>query len=160
MTIPRGPNTECLTTTTRIRDSIVMQITRETDYAIRCVHYLSGKRGEVTMVDEISREMCIPKSFLAKILQKLSRASIVKSYRGVKGGFELSRHPAKINLLDVIEAVQGPVAMNLCALDEHLCSFSDTCSIHPVWVEVRREVEKILKRKTLAGLRLRGRTIK
>ncbi len=132
-----------------------MQITRETDYAIRCVHYLSGKRGKVTMVEEVSREMCIPRSFLAKILQKLGKASIVKSYRGVKGGFELTRHPGKINLLDVIEAIQGPVAMNLCALDERLCDFSSTCSIHPVWVEVRREVEKILKKKNFETLRSR-----
>lgn len=130
----------------------LMQITRETDYAIRCVHYLSGKRGEVTMVEEISREMCIPRSFLAKILQKLTKASIVKSYRGVKGGFELARHPGKISILDIIETIQGPVAMNLCALDEGLCSFSSTCSIHPVWVEVRREVEKILKKKNFAAL--------
>ncbi len=130
-----------------------MQITRETDYAIRCVHYLSGRPGKVTMVEEVSREMCIPRSFLAKILQKLSKASIVKSHRGVKGGFELDRHPGKINLLDVIEAIQGPVAMNLCALDERLCDFSSTCSIHPVWVEVRREVEKILKKKNFEILR-------
>ncbi len=129
-----------------------MQITRETDYAIRCVHYLSMKRGTVTMVEEISREMCIPRSFLAKILQKLSKASIVKSYRGVKGGFELARDPGKITLLDVIEAIQGPVAMNLCALDERLCDFSSTCSIHPVWVEVRREVEKMLKKKNFEKL--------
>ncbi len=132
-----------------------MQITRETDYAIRCVHYLSGKRGKVTMVDEISREMCIPKSFLAKIVQKLTKASIVKSYRGVKGGFELAQHPRHISLLEVIEAVQGPMAMNVCALDERRCEFSGTCSIHPVWVEVKREVEKILKKKNFAALRSR-----
>ncbi len=130
----------------------IMQITRETDYAIRCVHYLSMKRGTVTMVEEVSREMCIPRSFLAKILQKLSKASIVKSYRGVKGGFELARDPGKITLLDVIEAIQGPVAMNVCALDERLCDFSSTCSIHPVWVEVRREVEKMLKKKNFEKL--------
>src|SRR5512143_2128235 len=124
-----------------------MQITRETDYAVRCVHYLSVKLGEVTMVEEISREMCIPRTFLAKILQKLTKASIVKSHRGVKGGFELARHPRKINMLEVVEAVQGPVAMNVCALDERLCGFSSTCSIHPVWVRARREVEKILKKK-------------
>ena len=130
-----------------------MQITRETDYAIRCVHYLAGKPGAVTMVDEISREMCIPKSFLAKILQRLSKASIVKSYRGVKGGFELARPAHEINLLDVIEAIQGPVAMNICALDNTLCSLSGACSIHPVWVEVRREVEQLLRKKTFADLR-------
>lgn len=129
-----------------------MQITRETDYAIRCVHYLASKWGSVTMVDEISREKCIPKSFLAKILQKLTRAEIVRSYRGVKGGFELTRAPKEINILNVVEAIQGPVAMNLCALDEKMCSFSSTCSIHPVWIEIRQEVEKILRKKNFAKL--------
>ncbi len=132
-----------------------MQITRETDYAIRCVLYLSGKRGIVTMVEEVSKEMCIPRSFLAKILQKLTKAGIVKSYRGVKGGFELTRHPGKISLLEVIEATQGPVAMNVCALDERLCDFSGSCTVHPVWIQVRHEVEKILKKKTFADLQSR-----
>lgn len=128
-----------------------MQITRETDYAIRCVLYLAGKRGSVTMVDEISRGKSIPKSFLAKILQKLGKAGIVRSYRGVKGGFELARSPDKISLLDLIEAIQGPVAMNACALDESVCSLSGSCSVHPVWIEVRREVESLLRKKTLAS---------
>jgi Rrf2 family protein len=130
-----------------------MQITRETDYAIRCVDYLSDKWGSVTMVDEISREKCVPKSFLAKILQKLTKASLVRSYRGVKGGFELTRQPKDITLLDVIEAIQGPVAMNMCALDEKTCGFSSSCAVHPVWVEIRREVEKILKKNNFAKLR-------
>jgi Rrf2 family protein len=132
-----------------------MQITRETDYAIRCVDYLSDKWGSVTMVDEISRGKCVPRSFLAKILQKLTKASIVKSYRGVKGGFELARSPKEITLLDVIEAIQGPVAMNVCAIDETMCDFSNSCAVHPVWIEVRREVEKILREKTFAKLRPR-----
>jgi Rrf2 family protein len=127
-----------------------MQITRETDYAIRCVLYLAGKRGSVTMVDEISREKSIPKSFLAKILQKLSKSGIVRSYRGVRGGFELAREPGEVSLLDVIEAVQGPVAMNACALDESVCSLSGSCSVHPVWVEVREEVEKLLRKKNFS----------
>lgn len=131
-----------------------MQITRETDYAIRCVYYLSGKTGNVTMVDEISREMSIPKSFLAKILQKLSKAAIVKSYRGVKGGFEIAKDPKGISLLDVIEAVQGPVAMNICAIDDAYCGFSSTCTIHPVWIEVRKEVEKLLREKNFSALRV------
>jgi Rrf2 family protein len=105
------------------------------------------------MVDEISREMSIPKSFLAKILQKLSKASIVKSYRGVKGGFDIARDPTEISLLDVIEAIQGPVSMNVCALDETLCGLSGTCTIHPVWIEVRGEVEKLLRGKNFSALR-------
>lgn len=127
-----------------------MQITRETDYAIRCMYYLSGKKGGVTMVDEISKATDVPNSFLAKILQKLSKASLVKSRRGVKGGFELTLPPQEISLLQVIEAIQGPVAMNICALDETLCGRSSTCAIHPVWVELREEVEKFLRRKNFA----------
>ncbi len=132
-----------------------MQITRETDYAIRCVYYLSCKGGEVTMVDEISKKMYTPKSFLAKILQKLARADIVKSYRGVKGGFTLAKKPRDINLLDVIEAVQGPVVMNICAVDSKVCRFSKTCAIHPVWIEVRKQVERLLKKKNFADFRCR-----
>jgi len=132
-----------------------MQITRETDYGIRCVYYLACKGGEVTMVDEIARKVYSPKSFVAKILQKLARADIVKSYRGVKGGFTLAKKPKDINLLDVIEAVQGPVVMNVCALDKRLCRLSKTCSIHPVWVDVRKQVERLLRKRTFADFRCR-----
>jgi Rrf2 family protein len=133
-----------------------MQITRETDYAIRCVYYLAGKTGDVTMVDEIARNMDTPKSFLAKILQKLARANIVKSYRGVKGGFQLARKPKEINLLEVIEAIQGPVVMNICALDKKMCKMSGTCTIHPVWIEVRKQVEKLLRKRSFASFPCRG----
>lgn len=130
-----------------------MQITRETDYAIRCVLYLAGKEDTVMMMDEISGEIRVPKSFLAKILQKLAKANIVVSHRGVKGGFRLARKSKKISLLDVIEAVQGPVLINTCSLDKRMCSLSDTCAAHPVWVEIRRKVETILRRKTFAKLK-------
>jgi len=68
-----------------------MQIKRETDYAIRCVYYLAGTEQDVVMMDEIAAEMEIPKSFAAKILQKLVRAGIVSSFQGIKGGFRLAR---------------------------------------------------------------------
>ena len=129
-----------------------MEITRESDYAIRCVLYLARRKGTIAMVDEISREMCVPKSFLAKILQKLARSSIVKSHRGVKGGFELARYPREISLLDVIECVQGPVAMNICAVDKKACGMSASCVVHPVWVEARKQVENFLRRKSFASL--------
>lgn len=106
------------------------------------------------MVDEIAKEMDVPNSFLAKILQKLSKASLVKSRRGVKGGFELTRPPQEISILQVIEAIQGSVAMNICAVDETLCDRSSTCAIHPVWIELRKEVEKFLGEKNFSGLRI------
>jgi len=130
-----------------------MQITRETDYAIRCVYYLACKPDEVTMVDEISKEMCIPKSFLAKIVQKLAKANILQSYRGVKGGFQLSGRPEDISIYDVIEAIEGPVAMNVCAVDKKECGLSAKCKIHPIWVELRKEVEDMLKKRNFSQFR-------
>lgn len=122
-----------------------MQITRETDYAIRCVQYLCKNPSEIKMVDEIASEMKIPKSFLAKILQKLTKAKIARSYRGVKGGFIPARRPEDINLLEVVEAIEGPIAVNTCVVDKKSCGFSDTCSVHPVWVSIRKEIEQRLK---------------
>ncbi|MDO8282097.1 MAG: Rrf2 family transcriptional regulator [Thermodesulfovibrionia bacterium] len=122
-----------------------MQITRETDYAVRCLIHLSGTPDEVVVIDEIAGIRDVPRSFLAKILQKLSKAGIVTSYRGVKGGFQLARKPKDITLLDVVEAIEGPVAMNKCVVDREFCDLSRTCSVHPVWVGIRAGVENLLK---------------
>ena len=129
-----------------------MQITRETDYAIRCVLYLVENPDKVIMVDSIAKEKEIPKSFLAKILQKLTKADIVKSFRGVKGGFKLSANPDRINLLNVIEAIEGPVAMNSCVLDKNICSLSHSCTVQPVWAELRQKLESLLGQYTFADL--------
>lgn len=129
-----------------------MEITRETDYAIRCVLYLSRKEDSIIMADEISRAMSVPKSFLAKILQKLAKAGVVTSFRGVKGGFRLAKKPKQITLLDIIEAIEGPAAMNRCAVDASLCNFSSTCAVHPVWVKLRRIVEDYLRKTDFKAL--------
>ena len=129
-----------------------MQITRETDYAIRCVLYLTSRTDRVVMVDEISREMAAPKSFLAKILQKLVKADIARSFRGVKGGFQLSREPREITLLDVIEAVEGAIALNSCVLDRTVCGFSSVCVVHPIWINLRGEFTDLLKKHNFADI--------
>ncbi|TAN45818.1 MAG: Rrf2 family transcriptional regulator [Nitrospirae bacterium] len=122
-----------------------MEITRETDYAIRCVLYLSKKNGAVVMVEEISKEMSIPKSFLSKILQKLAKKDLVKSFRGVRGGFQLALHPSRISLLEVIEAIQGHLFINRCAAEENICTRSGYCTVHPLWNEVGECLENKLR---------------
>ncbi len=130
----------------------MLSIKRETDYAIRCVYYLSGKPDEVIMVDEIAREMCIPKSFLSKILQKLAKSKIVKSYVGVKGGFILAENPGDITLYDVLVSVEGPVAMNRCTVKKKECALSSKCKVHPIWVLLRHDVEQLLKERNFGDI--------
>ncbi len=129
-----------------------MLVTRETDYAVRTVLYLARDSSRMASVTEVARAMHIPKSFLAKILQRLVRSHILASMRGVKGGFALARKPTEISLLDVLESIQGPAGINVCAIDSRRCRFSSTCSVHPVWVEIRKEVERRLKKQTIAKL--------
>lgn len=130
-----------------------MEITQETDYAVRCILYLSRSTGDApVMVETIAEEMCIPRSFLAKILQRLAKAEIVQSFRGVKGGFQLKRPPAAISLLDIVEAIEGPIAMNRCTLEPQRCDFSGSCTVHPVWQALQEQVVDYLGKKTFDTL--------
>lgn len=129
-----------------------MLVTRETDYATRCALYLAKCKDQVASVAEISNAMHIPKTFLAKILQRLVRGGIVESIRGARGGYRLIKGPADISLLDVFIAMQGRAPVNACAVDKKLCRMSSTCAVHPVWMEIRREVENRLKQVTFAML--------
>jgi Rrf2 family protein len=129
-----------------------MLVTRETDYAVRCVLYLAQDKDQVASVGEIADQMHIPKSFLAKILQRLVREGIVESIRGVNGGFRLLRSPAQITLLEVLTAIQGVAPVNSCAIDKRRCNLSSRCGVHPVWIEIRREIERRLATQTIQSL--------
>jgi Rrf2 family protein len=130
-----------------------MHITREGDYGIRSVLYLARQPfKKVSFVNEISEDYKIPRSFLAKILQKLVKAKIVRSYRGVKGGFSLARHPKEISVLDVLEAVEGKLYVNICLMDKKKCGFSKHCPVQQVWGTVQIRVVDALKKSTFEEL--------
>jgi len=129
-----------------------MLVTRETDYAVRTVLYLAKNGDRRVSVTEIAGAMSIPKSFLAKLLQRLVRNHVLLSSRGVNGGFTLAKKASAISLLDVMEVMQGPAAINVCAIDSGRCNMSAACTVHPVWVDIRREVERKLAKTTIARL--------
>jgi len=130
-----------------------MQLTREGDYGIRSVLYLARQPfKKVSFVNEISEEYKIPRSFLAKILQKLVKAKIVRSYRGVKGGFSLARQARDIAVLEVLEAIEGKLSLNICTADKKKCSFSKQCPTHVLWFNVQSKVSDMLKKANFEDL--------
>jgi Rrf2 family protein len=129
-----------------------MLVTRETDYAVRCILYLAQDEDQISNVTEVSRKMQIPKTFLAKIFQRLVRAGLVESIRGMNGGFRLAKKPSEISLLDIMEAIQGPSCINVCAVDSKKCKRSAFCSVHPFWVELRQEVNRRMQGQTIDKL--------
>jgi Rrf2 family protein len=111
-----------------------MQITRQADYAVRAVLYLAKLNGaDRAPTSQIAREQHIPPSFLAKIVSQLSVAGVVQTSRGARGGVSLSRPPSNITLLEVVEAIDGPITLNECVRNPNSCEFCDSCDVYPVW---------------------------
>lgn len=110
-----------------------MNITQETDYALRVIAYLSTlEPGTIEKANSISEKEKVPERFLFKILRKLRKAGIVKSYMGVNGGYSLNKDPKEISVKDVIEAIDGPIYLNRCLNDPKMCNknASDICLVH------------------------------
>src|SRR5512147_1501351 len=111
-----------------------MKLTRGGEYAIRGVLYLAQQNdGKVNMLSAIAKAQDVPPRFLAKIFQALAKAGIVKSHRGAKGGFSLARPASDVTLKDVIEAIEGPLFLNVCLAVPGECSREALCPIHSVW---------------------------
>ncbi len=111
-----------------------MQITRQADYAVRTVLYLvqlgPDRRAATSLIAE---EQQIPSSFLAKIVSQLSVAGLVRTTRGARGGVSLARPAENISLLEVVEAIDGPIFLNECVIGDGVCPLGDKCPIRPIW---------------------------
>ncbi len=118
-----------------------MQITRQADYAVRAVLYLA-KLGpnQRAATSQVAEEQSIPPSFLAKIISQLSIAGLLHTSRGARGGVTLARDPKEITLLEVVEAIDGPIQLNECAGENSTCTFDDDCPLKPVWCDAQYEL--------------------
>jgi Rrf2 family protein len=126
-------------------------LTRGADYALRAMAVLAKRREAApTPVRRIAGEAGVAEAMLRKLLQKLTRARLVVSVRGIAGGFRLGRPPGEIAFLDVIEAVQGPVAMNRCFLGWP-CRNRQSCSVRRKLGGIQRRLVASLRDATLAG---------
>lgn len=130
-----------------------MQITRQADYAVRAVLYLAeqGEAGRAP-TSRIAQEMRIPPSFLAKIVSQLSVAGVVQTSRGARGGVALAREPKDITLLEVIEAIDGPITLNECVPDRSACIFGEDCTVHNIWRDTQAKLVEELAGTHFGGL--------
>ena len=125
-----------------------MQITKQADYAVRAVQYLSElEEGVLASTSRIAADRKIPSSFLAKIIAQLSVAGILQTSRGARGGVRLAKEPQEISLLEVIEAIDGPLALNSCVHQHPNCELED-CAVRPVWAEIQEGLVSKLKAST------------
>ena len=125
-----------------------MMISRECDYAIRIVRALADYG--VKNVNEICEKELVPVQYAYKILRKLVKNGIVKSYRGVSGGYELAKDTAEINLFDVIIAIDEKFCINDCLLPDYSCARdkSSHCSVHTELIVIQTKLQKMLEEKS------------
>jgi Rrf2 family protein len=137
-----------------------MQITRQADYAVRAVLYLANLGPERrAATSQIAQEQQIPPSFLAKIVSQLSVAGLLQTSRGARGGVSLARAPEKISILEVVEAIDGPILLNECVANNGACTFGDDCPMRPLWCETQADLVNRLQATTFDRFASNGKAI-
>ena len=120
-----------------------MKLTRGGEYGILGVLYLAQQDdGKISGLSTIAKAQDVPPLFLAKVFQVLTKAGVVKSHRGVKGGFSLRKAASEITIKDVIEAIEGPIELNR----------DNVSAVHAVWDEAQEKMTAVLSRSNFADL--------
>ncbi len=129
-----------------------MRLTAKSEYGLLALIDLAceGEDGPVS-AREIAERQSIPTKFLEQLFVALRRAGIVNARRGAKGGFVLGRDPREITVLDIVEALEGPLAPTLCDGDS-ACAKSPVCAASTVWGRATRALRDVLGSTTLADL--------
>jgi Rrf2 family protein len=130
-----------------------MQLTRAADYAVRVMIHLVGQTGERRVsLPAVAAATGAPESFLSKVLQALTRAGLLISQRGQTGGFEVSSRGRKSSIRDVIEAVDGPIHLNVCLTSGTACVRQCWCPAHPVWARAQEAMLGVLEAARIEDL--------
>jgi len=129
-----------------------MQFTKAEEYGIFGILYLAEQpTGRITPLSEISKTQGVPEKFLAKIFQSLAKAGIVRSHRGVKGGFSLGRQPDRITIREIVEDVQGPYFIAECLNGDRSCK-RNNCPLQPLLRKAQIAIVGVFEDHTVADL--------
>jgi Rrf2 family protein len=130
-----------------------MQLTRAADYAVRVMIHMAGlPQGTRTSRTELASAAGCPDQFLSKVLQDLTRAGLVVSHRGNTGGFELPATRGGPTVLEVVEAVEGPLHLNVCLTHDRACERQEWCPAHNMWARAQEALVSVLRSTPISEL--------
>lgn len=130
-----------------------MILSHTSSYAVRAMVYLAAVGdGTRTKVDDIAKELDVPRNYLSKILHTLAQAGFLSSARGPGGGFTMFQHPASIRLLDIIRQFDGCESEHACLMGDRPCQADNPCAAHDRWASVKHQVTTFLSDTTILDL--------
>jgi len=129
----------------------VLRVSEAASLALHTMVLLAANSGKLLSTREIASTLKVSEAHLSKVLQRLAREGLVESIRGPKGGFALARSSGRITLLEVYEAIEGPLGDTDCLLSKRLCD-GDNCIMGPLLRDTNRKVREYLSKTTLAGV--------
>ena len=131
----------------------MLRFTKRADYGLMAIHFIAlhGDDGAVS-AKRIAEEFHIPPERLAKILQRLAKKKLIASHNGPKGGYVLTRHPAKITVGQVVRALEGPVRVVSCMSADDDCPQFERCTLRGPVQKIQASITHVLDSMTLAEL--------
>lgn len=130
-----------------------MKFSSESLYGLKGMLFLAQQpRGRILPLLEIAKASRLPRSFLAKIFQKLVQHGLVKSFRGVRRGYALARPARQIKTREILEAIEGPDVFERCIFWNDRCGDDNPCPLHDGWGKVRPHFVKLMEQVTLDDL--------
>ena len=131
----------------------MLRVSKLTDYATVVMTVLADEPAEVFSAQELAERAHLELPTVSKLLKQLAQAELVESFRGVNGGYRLARAPERINLADILVAMEGPFGMTECSAHQGLCGYEPHCGVRGNWRAVSEVIETTLRQMTLADMR-------
>ena len=130
----------------------MLRVTKLTDYATVVMTVLAARPGEVLSAPELAEQAGLEAPTVAKVLQPLAAAGLVAGFRGANGGYRLARTAADINLVEIVEAMEGPLAMTECSVHDGQCGIEASCGVRANWRRINDVVADALRGVSLAQM--------
>ena len=130
----------------------MLRVTKLTDYATVVLTVLAATPDTVLSASELAERAGLETPTVSKLLKSLAQVGLVEGFRGANGGYRLARPPAEIGLIEIVEAMEGPLGMTECSIHAGHCGLEDHCGVRANWRRINDVVIEVLGRVTLAQM--------
>ncbi len=137
----------------------MLRVTKLTDYATVIMTVLADQPDRIHSASELADRAHLELPTVAKVLKPLAQAGLVEGFRGANGGYRLAHAPEAISLIEIVEAIEGPLAMTECSIHEGQCGIEDHCGVRANWRRINDVVADALRNVSLAQMLPNGRRI-